>query len=130
MILNRIGFQEANYINEEQHRKLQETCVILAYQHLCKTLSISIHDNLSYHLLTCTYAYTYFPGRVDFLKRTNSLELDVSVKCLTVTYTVDKSGGSTNIFHRKYLSVGHIYRNARTSNLYFTYFVYDHWKFY
>lgn len=69
---------------------------------------------------------THFPER-DFLKRKkNSLEIDVFVKCLTVTCTVDKSEGSINICHKMYLSIGSIYRTAQSSDLYYTYFVYDH----
>lgn len=66
--------------------------------------------------------YTLFPR---FLRR-SSLELDILVKCLTVTYIVDESKVSINIFHKIYLSIGCIYRNTWFSDSYYTYFAYDH----
>lgn len=53
----------------------------------------------------------------------HSLELDVFVKCLTATYTVNKYEGSIYIFCKRYLNIGNISRNASLI-LYYAYFVY------
>lgn len=52
--------------------------------------------------------------------------MNILVICLTGTCVADKSEGSTDIFHKMFLSIDSICWGAQSSLLCYTYFVYDH----
>lgn len=67
VILNTQEFQKSNYINEEQHRKLEEVHALSVYKHLWIRRSIIMHNNLCNITYESILMLTRFPER-DFLE--------------------------------------------------------------